>query len=106
MNPHGHLKKVRALWTSSGTSLPVCVPPHLLFLLPHPPRITQQLVWPIGVISSQSLELFFAAPERGWLDFVRVLDEPGTFWQAGMAVTHSTKDAGQLAEQLGGAQEG
>ena len=44
----------------------------------------------------------FAAPERGWLDLVRVLDEPGTFWQVGMAVTHSTKDAGQLAKQLGG----
>ena len=44
----------------------------------------------------------FAAPERGWLGFVGVLDEPNTFWQAGTAVTHSTKDAGQLAEQLGG----
>ena len=44
----------------------------------------------------------FAAPERGGLDFVGVLDEPGTFWQVGMAVTRSTKDAGQLAEQLGG----
>ena len=44
----------------------------------------------------------FAAPERGWLGFVGVLDEPDTFWQAGTAVTHSTKDAGQLAKQLGG----
>ena len=44
----------------------------------------------------------FAALERGWLDFVGVLDEPGMFWQVGMAVTHSTKDAGQLAKQLGG----
>ena len=43
----------------------------------------------------------FAAPDRGWLDFVGVLDEPGTFWQAGTAVTLSTKDAGQLAKQLG-----
>ena len=25
----------------------------------------------------------FATPERGWLDFVGVLDEPSTFWQAG-----------------------
>ena len=31
-----------------------------------------------------------------------VLDELDMFWQAGTAVTHSTKDAGQLAEQLGG----
>ena len=44
----------------------------------------------------------FAAPERGWLGFVGVLDELDTFWLAGMAVTHSTKDVGQLAEQLGG----
>ena len=44
----------------------------------------------------------FATPERGWLGFVRVLDEPCMFWQAGTAVTRSTKDAGQLAEQLGG----
>ena len=44
----------------------------------------------------------FAAPEEGRLDFVGVWDEPGTFWHAGTAVTNSTKDAGQLAEQLGG----
>ena len=44
----------------------------------------------------------FTTPERGWLDFVGVLDEPRTFWQVGMAVTRSTNDAGQLAEQLGG----
>ena len=44
----------------------------------------------------------FAAPEGAWLGFVGVLDEPGTFWQAGTAMTCSTKDAGQLAEQLGG----
>ena len=44
----------------------------------------------------------FGTPERGWLGFVRVLDKPDMFWQAGMAVTRSTKDAGQLAEQLGG----
>ena len=48
------------------------------------------------------LGVVFAALERGWLGFVGVLDEPDMFWQAGMAVTHSTKDAGQLAEQLGG----
>ena len=44
----------------------------------------------------------FATPEGAWLGFVRVLDEPSTFWQVGTAVTHSTKDAGQLAKQLGG----
>ena len=44
----------------------------------------------------------FTALEGGWLDFVGVLDEPGTFWGVGTAVTHSTKEAGQLAEQLGG----
>ena len=44
----------------------------------------------------------FITPERGRLDFVGVLDEPGMFWQVGMAVTHSTKDACQLAKQLGG----
>ena len=44
----------------------------------------------------------FTAPEWGGLDFVRVLDEPGTFWGAGMAVTRSTNEAGQLAKQLGG----
>ena len=44
----------------------------------------------------------FAILERDWLGFVRVLDELDTFWQAGTAVTHSTKDVGQLAEQLGG----
>ena len=44
----------------------------------------------------------FAAPGSGRLDLVGVFEEPGTFWQAGMAVTHSTKDAGQLAAQLGG----
>ena len=44
----------------------------------------------------------FAAPERGWLGFVGVLNEPDTAWQAGTAVTRSTKYAGQLAEQLGG----
>ena len=44
----------------------------------------------------------FATLERGWLGFVGVLDEPDTSWQAGTAVTRSTKDAGQLAEQLGG----
>ena len=103
MDPHGHLKKVWALWTSSGASLPVGVPPHLLFVSHCPPRITQRLVWPS--VSFQSLELFSDAlntPEGGWLGFVGVLDEPGMFWQAGMAVTCSTKDAGQLAEQLGG----
>ena len=68
LNPHGHPKKVRALWTSSSTSLPVCAPPHLLFLLPHPPRITRRLVWPIGVISSQSLELFLPLRKGdGWI---------------------------------------
>ena len=55
-NLHGHLKKVRALWTSSGTSLPVGVPPHLLFVSHHPPRITRPLVWPS--VSFRSLELF------------------------------------------------
>ena len=44
----------------------------------------------------------FAALERGWLDFVGVLDETGMFWQVGTAVTHSTKDACQLTKQLGG----
>ena len=44
----------------------------------------------------------FAAPEGGGLGFVGVLDEPGMFWQVGTAVTRSTKDAGQLAEQLAG----
>ena len=44
----------------------------------------------------------FATPGGGRLDLVGVCEEPGTFWHAGMAVTHSTKDAGQLAEQLGG----
>ena len=44
----------------------------------------------------------FTVLERDWLGFVRVLDELDTFWQVGTAVTHSTKDAGQLAEQLGG----
>ena len=52
LNPHGHLKKVRALWTSSGISLPVGVPPHLLFISHCFPRITWRLV------SFQSLELF------------------------------------------------
>ena len=33
---------------------------------------------------------------------VGVFEEAGTFWQEGTAVTRSTKDAGQLAEQLGG----
>ena len=100
LNPHGHLKKVRALWTSSGISLPVGVPPHLLFVSHHPPRITlaaclaECLFLESGVV--------FATLERGWLGFVGVLDEPDTSWQAGTAVTRSTKDAGQLAEQLGG----
>ena len=44
----------------------------------------------------------FTTTERGRLDFVGVLDKPGTFWQANTAVTRSTKDTGQLAEQLGG----
>ena len=44
----------------------------------------------------------FVAPEEGRLDFVGVWDEPGTFWHLGTAVTRSTKDAGQLAKQLGG----
>ena len=44
----------------------------------------------------------FATPGGGRLDLVRVCEEPGTFWQVGTAVTCSTKDAGQLAEQLGG----
>ena len=44
----------------------------------------------------------FTTLEGGWLGFVGVLDEPGMFWQVGMAVTHSTKDAGQLAKKLGG----
>ena len=69
------------------------------FPLASSPRITQCLVWLIGVISSRSLELFRHS-RKGMV--VRVLDEPGTFWQVGMAVTRSTKDAGQLAEQLGG----
>ena len=43
----------------------------------------------------------FTAPGGGLLGFVGVLDEPGTAWQAGMAVTRSTKNTGQLAEQLG-----
>ena len=68
LNPHGHPKKVRALWTSSGASLPVCTPPHILFLLPRPPRITKRLVWPIGVISSRSLELFLPLWKGdGWI---------------------------------------
>ena len=44
----------------------------------------------------------FATPGGGRLDLVGVFEELGTFWHVGMAVTHSTKDAGQLAEQLGG----
>ena len=44
----------------------------------------------------------FAAPGGGRLDLVRVCEEPSMFWHAGTAVTRSTKDAGQLAEQLGG----
>ena len=44
----------------------------------------------------------FTTLAGGGLDFVRVLDEPGTFWGAGTAVTRSTNEAGQLAEQLGG----
>ena len=44
----------------------------------------------------------FAILERDWLGFVGVLDELDTFWQAGTAVIHSTKDVGQLVEQLGG----
>ena len=102
LNPRGHLKKVWALWTSSSTSLPVSVPPHLLFFLPRPPRITWWLVWLIGVVSSRSLELFSQLWRKGRLDFVGVWDEPGMFWHVGTAVTRSTKDAGQLAEQLGG----
>ena len=47
-------------------------------------------------------EVAFTTPEGGGLDFVGVLDEPGTFWGAGTAVTRSTNEAGQLAEQLGG----
>ena len=47
-----------------------------------PPRIIRQLAW--LSVSFRSLEFVFAAPE------------------AGTAVTCSTKDAGQLAEQLGG----
>ena len=42
----------------------------------------------------------FAAPGGGKLDLVGVCEEPGMFWHAGMAVIRSTKDAGQLAEQL------
>ena len=42
------------------------------------------------------------ALEGGWLALVGVLDEPGTFCEAGVAMTRSTKEAGQLAEQLGG----
>ena len=56
LNPHGHLKKVRALWTSSGTSLPVGMPLHLLFISHCPPRITRRLVWPS--VSFWSRELF------------------------------------------------
>ena len=37
----------------------------------------------------------------GWA-LLESWDELDTFWQVGMAVTRSTKDAGQLAEQLGG----
>ena len=44
----------------------------------------------------------FAAPGGGRLDLVGVCEEPSIFWHAGTAVTRSTKDAGQLAEQLGG----
>ena len=44
----------------------------------------------------------FAAPGRGRLDLVGVCEEPGTFWHEGTAVTRFTKDASQLAEQLGG----
>ena len=56
LNPHGHLEKVRALWTSSDVSLPVGMPPHLLFILHCSPRITRWLVWPS--VSFRSLELF------------------------------------------------
>ena len=42
----------------------------------------------------------FAAPGGGRLDLVGVFEKPGTFWHAGTAVTDSTKDTGQLAEQL------
>ena len=44
----------------------------------------------------------FATPGGGRLDLVGVCKESGMFWHAGMAVTRSTKDAAQLAEQLGG----
>ena len=78
------------------------MPLHPLFLSPGPPRTTRRLAWQIGVTSSQSPELLSPLQKgEGW-DFVRVLDEPGTFWGAGTAVTHSTNEAGQLAEQLGG----
>ena len=100
LNPHGHPKKVQALWTSSGASLPVDMPLHLLFVSHHPPRITRRLV-SLSVSSPES-GVVFGVPERDWLGFVGVLDELDTFWQVGTAVTHSTKDTGQLAEQLGG----
>ena len=44
----------------------------------------------------------FAVLGGGTLDLVGVFEEPGTFWHAGTAMTRSTKDTGQLAEQLGG----
>ena len=44
----------------------------------------------------------FATPGGEKLDLVGVCEEPGTFLQAGTAVTRSTKDTGQLTEQLGG----
>ena len=100
MNPHGHLKKVWALWTSSGISLPVGVPPHLLFVSHRSPQNN-----PVACLAEcffLESGVVFTTPERGWLGFVGVLDEPDTSWQAGTAVTRSTKDAGQLPEQLGG----
>ena len=100
LNPHGHSKKVRALWTSSSASLPVDVPLHLLFISHRPPQ--NNLAACFAKCFFLESGVVFAIPERDWLGFVRVLDELDTFWQVGTAVTRSTKDAGQLAEQLGG----
>ena len=82
MGPVNFFRRFSSSWHASASSFHLASSPQN-----NPVACLAECFFPeSGVV--------FAAPEGGWLGFVGVLDEPGTFWQAGMAVTRSTKDAG------------
>ena len=90
MGPVDFFRRFSSSWRASASSFHLASSPQN-----NPAACFAECFFPeLGVV--------FTIPERDWLGFVRVLDKLDMFWQASTAVTRSTKDTGQLAEQLEG----